>query len=332
MLIVAAIERALAARMSLLESLETYDEFESSVCAAAGAILRLRMDAHATVAVEKTHLPALDFECLASLLPLATFVAGDNILAEMRIAKTADELDAVAFVASVMDAAIGAAVGRARAGSTEIALANDITCTALQLGGGRIRGATGLVAAGPNLRVSHHVAGSSPINPGDVLRVGCRATCDGYHGLVARTAAVGEPSPPVARRYAALVEAHRDLRASLDVGVSAGDVYTRASHRRRSLGLTLETSHVGHGIGLEFQEPPRLRKGSTDTLMQDSTLMAVSVLNDPDVGHLYIEDMVAIRPGGSVLLTSATPTDSILNVLMATHPTPAAGATGSSAR
>lgn len=330
-LIVAAVEKALAARLSLLDSLDTYDEFESSACAAAGALLRSRIDANATIAIEKTHLPAVDFECLSALLPLASFVAGDDILAEMRIAKSADELDAVAFVASVMDEAISTAVGRTVAGLTEVALANDITCIALQLGGGRIRDAIGLVAAGPNLRVSHHVAGSSPIKSGDVLRVGCRATCDGYHGLVARTAAVGELLPPVERRYASLVEAHRDLRASLDIGASGGDIYARASLTRRSLGLTLETSHVGHGIGLEFQEPPRLRSGSTDTLKQDSTLMAVSVLNDPDVGHLYIEDMVAIRPDGCFLLSSSTGTDSILPLWVGTKPTSAAGGTGLSA-
>jgi Xaa-Pro aminopeptidase len=143
------------------------------------------------------------------------------------------------------------------------------------------------------------VAGPRPVEDGDVLRVGGRVVYEGYHALIARTGVVGDMPAATLGHYRRLQSAHRGLLASMVPGAVSGAIYARAQESRTRLGLELTTAHVGHGIGLEFQEPPILRSGGTDELQADELMLAVSVVPDPDVGYLYIEEMVTVRPDGA---------------------------------
>ena len=78
------------------------------------------------------------------------------------------------------------------------------------------------------------------------------------------TALAAPPRSGLPDLYERLVSAREDLVASLRPGVTGDEVYTRAARFRTSVELELRTAHVGHGIGLEYQEPPRLRPGSMD--------------------------------------------------------------------
>jgi Xaa-Pro aminopeptidase len=165
-----------------------------------------------------------------------------------------------------------------------------------------------------HLRVSHHVAGTRALELGDAVRVGCRAIYEGYHALVARTAIVGTLPASSLARYERLREAHRDLLASMVPGASGDIIYERALQRRQALELELTTAHVGHGIGLEFQEEPVLRRGTTDELSAGAFLLGVSVAPDPDVGYLYIEEMVKVGTRESEVISDYLPACPLLAI------------------
>jgi Xaa-Pro aminopeptidase len=134
--------------------------------------------------------------------------------------------------------------------------------------------------------------------------VGCRATLGPYHILVARTAFAPPQRPELTGLHAALVAARNDLVASLRPGVTGDDVFLQAARFRKSAGLELRTAHVGHGIGLEYQEPPRLRPGSKDQVSAGMVLILVTVAPVPNIGNLYLEDIAAIGPSGPALLSN----------------------------
>jgi hypothetical protein len=91
-------------------------------------------------------------------------------------------------------------------------------------------------------------------------------------------------------------------------------IYRRAHQRRQALELELTTAHVGHGIGLEFQEDPVLRQGSTDELLAGDFLLGVSVAPDPAVGYLYIEEMVKVGTRQSEVISDYSPACPVLSI------------------
>jgi Xaa-Pro aminopeptidase len=319
-LIVAEVEKGLAARMSRLPRLETYRELTESACIAAVGLLRQYGRLPRIVGVEKTHLPVIDFDVLAKSLPEATFVGADSQLAKLRMLKSSNEIEIVSQAASAMDGAILAAIGQAAEGDSEEGVAAFISQHVQTAGGGKVRSATGLLASGANLHVSHHVANATALRARDVMRIGCRSTFDGYHGLVARTAVVGECSDSVRDHYSRLHQAHTKLLESLQPGVIASQVYEEAASVRKALGLVLGTVHVGHGMGLEFHEVPKLAPGSSEPLQAGMTMLTISVSDDPIAGHLYIEDMVLIEERGPRLLSDVCDTTSPLRIATSASP------------
>jgi Xaa-Pro aminopeptidase len=303
-LVVSEIEAGLARRTSQIADIVTYREFEQSAVQRAAGVLTSFGQIPGTLGVEMNTLPVDSYRQLQGSLPAVTTVAADSLLAGPRRRKGPGEARSLAFAARALDRAIAGAVAATRVGSTEEELATRIARNALELGGGRFRLATGLVASGPNLRVSHHIAGTRALEPGDAVRVGCRAVYEGYHALVARTAAVGALPASSLARYERLRQAHRDLLTSLVPGASGDVIYGRALQRRQALELELTTAHVGHGIGLEFQEDPVLRRNSADELSAGDFLLSVSVTPDPDVGYLYIEEMVEVGSQQSEVISN----------------------------
>lgn len=306
-LIVAEVERGLAARQNRLGQLLAYREFQQTAIDLALPILKTMLKPGGTLGLEMEHLPAGDYERLRAALGSARAVGADEPLRALRAAKSADETQLYVRGAHAVDRAICAAVAACRPGMREEQLAASIVSSLSAISGAKVRTAVGLVASGRNLLTTHHVADETPIQPGAVARVGCRATLGAYHVLVARTALVAPPEPALTGLYEQLVSARDDLLASLQPGVTGDEVYKRAARFRTSVGLELRTAHVGHGIGLEYQEPPRLRPGSTEQVAAGMVLLLVTVAPVANIGNLYLEDIAAVGATGATLLSDYAP-------------------------
>jgi Xaa-Pro aminopeptidase len=310
-LIVAEVERGLAARHNRLSQLLAYREFEQTAIDLALPILGGMVKPGGAVGLEMEHLPAGDYERLRATAGEAfgsvRFAAVDEHLRRLRAVKSTDETETYARGARALDRAICAAAAACRAGTREEQLAAAIVSNLYGITGAEVRTAVGLVASGRNLLTTHHVADGTPIEPGAVARVGCRATLGACHILVARTAVAAPSRPGIADLYARLMSAREDLVASLRPGATGDEVFRRAARFRASVGLELRTAHVGHGIGLEYQEPPRLRPGSTDALAAGMVLLLVTVASVEGIGNLYSEDIAAVGASGATLLSDYAP-------------------------
>lgn len=309
-LVVAEVERGLAATHNRLPQLLDYREFHQTAIDVVLPLLRPLVKRGASLGVEMEHLPAGDYETLRRHLPSVQFVAADERLRALRSIKSSVERAQYAQAAPALDRAIAAATMTAQPGIREDQLAAAIVANVYAIAGAEARTVVGLVAGGHNLLTTHHVADRTLLRPGDVLRVGCRATFGAYHALVARTAMVAPARAELLDLHQRLVSAREDLIASLRPGPSGDEVFQRAHRFRASIGLPLETAHVGHGIGLEFQELPRLRPGSLDRVAPGMVLLSVCVTRIPELGLLYLEDLVDIGNDSAALLSQhsqATP-------------------------
>jgi Xaa-Pro dipeptidase len=97
------------------------------------------------------------------------------------------------------------------------------------------------------------------LKPGELVKFDVGAIYNGYCSSVARTAVMGEPG----ERQALAAEAvQAGLEAGIDrvkPGVAASEVYEAVMAATRASGLPgFQRGHVGHAIGLEPYERPKL--------------------------------------------------------------------------
>ena len=144
------------------------------------------------------------------------------------------------------------------------------------------------------------------IRHGDVVLVDLGLNKAGYHGDMARCYAVGEVSDEM-RRLASICRELEDVTLdAIRPGVTAGSVYeaTRAAAERLGVADVFQGGgpYIGHGIGLELDEPPVLGPGDETPLEEGMILTVEPKLISPDFGAVNIEDDVVVTADGCELL------------------------------
>ena len=158
-------------------------------------------------------------------------------------------------------------------------------------------------AIGPDLAVDWANARTRNANP--VLAPPCSVSLDvgatlrGYRSDVGRTIFVGEAPPRSAEALGVLREARAVAAPLLASGRRAREVddATRALIAERGFGPG-QWIPSGHGIGLEFHEPPVLGENDETVLLDGAAVtFELAIWMDGDAGA-FAEDTVVVRDGG----------------------------------
>jgi Xaa-Pro aminopeptidase len=154
----------------------------------------------------------------------------------------------------------------------------------------------------------HGVPGPRRLAAGDLILLDFGARVDGYASDCTRTWCWRRATARQRRTYRAVARAYRAGRSAVRAGVPAGKVDAAA---RGTLGaLRSRFIHgVGHGVGLEIHERPRLARGEKTRLRPG---MVVTV--EPGVyfgrwGGIRLEDTVIVTPRGASSVTGAPAAD-----------------------
>lgn len=109
-----------------------------------------------------------------------------------------------------------------------------------------------------NEEICHGIPSERVLKEGDILNVDVTTILNGYYGDTCRMCAVGEISPKAKR----LLE---DTRHCLEIGINQvrpgnhiGNIGYYISQYAKSKGYSVVAEFTGHGIGLEFHEPPQI--------------------------------------------------------------------------
>src|SRR5204863_754654 len=138
---------------------------------------------------------------------------------------------------------------------------------------------------------------------GDLVRFDVGAIHQGYHASLGRTAVMGEPSQ---RQLTAAEAVQAGLEAGSDAvkpGATAGHVYESVMAATRAAGLPeFQRGHVGHAIGLEPYERPKLDAGKATTLETGEVLRIEVPHLEVGWGGVALRDTVLVTTRGSSVL------------------------------
>ena len=130
------------------------------------------------------------------------------------------------------------------------------------------------------------------------------ATVDGYMSDLTRNFSLGPLSPQGRDIQDTLLEAHLRAAEALRPGVEgkAVDALARDVVIRRGWGKHFPHG-LGHGLGLEVHEAPRLSPVSRDVLEEGDVVTVEPGIYIEGWGGMRIEDDYLVTAGGSVCLS-----------------------------
>lgn len=134
----------------------------------------------------------------------------------------------------------------------------------------------------------------------------------GYHGDVARTYVLGEPTPEQREWFDLTRAIHEAAREAIEPGVAAERPYLAARDRAREDGVAeylcgyadMQAPYIGHSLGLEADEEPTLVAGNTTEIEAGMILTVEPKLIHPDRGGVMIEDDYLVTDDGVERLSS----------------------------
>jgi Xaa-Pro aminopeptidase len=126
----------------------------------------------------------------------------------------------------------------------------------------------------------------------------------GYASDMTRTVFLGKAPAKAARIYRAVREAVEEAEEHVAAGRTAESVDGVARRVLRRYGYERYFTHgLGHGLGMEVHELPRIGRGQKTPLPEAATITIEPGVYLEGYGGVRIEDVVVVRKNGAEVLT-----------------------------
>lgn len=150
------------------------------------------------------------------------------------------------------------------------------------------------------------------IKRGDPVIVDIPVHVAGYHADQTRTYVLGKAPGEIRTLFYSLKEIADCLIANIKPGMRCSAVFQMALSKAEELhtgrqflnfGQGQKSRIIGHGIGIELNEPPIMSGSETSEIPEDCVIALDMHMMDEKVGVVKLEDMVLISSRGNEILT-----------------------------
>jgi Xaa-Pro aminopeptidase len=163
------------------------------------------------------------------------------------------------------------------------------------------------ISSGPNSAKPHAHPGERRVERDELLLIDAGCIVDGYCSDCTRTWATGELDDDLAAIYDLVLRAQETALGAVRAGPTGREVDAVARDLIAAEGHGEHFGHgLGHGVGLEVHEAPRLSRESTDTLAAGNVVTVEPGVYLEGLGGIRIEDLVIVTENGADVLTSST--------------------------
>jgi Xaa-Pro aminopeptidase len=253
---------------------------------------------------DDAHLSVRAHRRLGEQLDEVELVAAGGLVEELRAVKEPGELERIAAAAALADESLSAVLTQGLAGrrETEVALALE---DEIRHRGAQAPSFPSIVAAGPHGALPHAEPRDAVIPDGVLVIVDWGARLDGYCSDCTRTLATGSLDAEAGETYELVLRAQRAGLDAVRPGVSGRDADMAARELIEAAGQGERFGHgLGHGVGLEVHEAPRLSKAADDPLEASNVVTVEPGVYLPGRFGVRIEDLVVVGDDGAQVLSS----------------------------
>ena len=224
-------------------------------------------------------------------------VPAGGLVEQLRRVKDEQEIAAIAAAAELADGVYEFAVEQGLSGRTESDVARSAVARMRELGAEP--SFPPIVAAGANGALPHAEPGGRRIEKGELVVFDMGALLDGYCSDCTRTYATGEVSADAREVYELVRRAQAAALEAIGPAKSGKEVDGVARSQIEAAGHGEHFGHgLGHGVGLEVHEAPRLSTRSEDTLEASEVVTVEPGVYVPGSYGVRIEDLVVITEEG----------------------------------
>ncbi len=258
-----------------------------------------------TVGFESHHITFQQYRVLRRTFPRVTFIPTTGVVEQLLYVKDPVELTALRAAMRITDQVFEEIAGLIRPGMREKDVAAEITYRH------RLHGADGdafepIVASGERGSLPHARAGDRVLRHGDLVTLDLGCTVKGYHSDLTRTVALGRTTRKMREIYGVVREAQAAAIDAAHGGMLARELDAVARNVIAGAGFGDAFSHsLGHGLGLNIHERPRVSALSKDTLVPGCVVTVEPGIYLPGWGGVRIEDDILLTATGCTVLTAA---------------------------
>jgi Xaa-Pro aminopeptidase len=228
-----------------------------------------------------------------------------DVIENLRIIKDKSEIQMIKKAVEIADKAFSHVLNVIKPGIAEKEVAAELEYYLKTNGAEGVAFET-IVASGSRSSLPHGVASDRKIMNGDVVTLDFGAVYNGYCSDITRTVFVGEPDEEMKKVYNIVLNAQMNALEEVSEGKQGKDVDSIARGYILKSGYGEFFGHsLGHGVGLEIHEEPRLSPRS-DTILKNGMVVTVEPgIYLPGKAGVRIEDLVVINGKKPEILTAS---------------------------
>lgn len=246
-----------------------------------------------------------DFVVLTKLLDGVDFSTAVELDA-LRQIKDEEEIGHIRKACRIADIAFEDILNYVRPGMTEVQVAAHLE-NCMRENGSEGPSFTTIMASGIRGVLPHGIATDKVIKEGEFLTMDYGAISAGYDSDITRTICIGHADEKQRRIYQAVLESQKMALTMIKPGVSGKRVHVAVQENLEKYGLREYFGHgLGHSLGLEIHENPRMSAKRDDTLYENMLITDEPGVYIPGWGGLRIEDTVLVTKNGCEPLTKCS--------------------------
>lgn len=252
---------------------------------------------------ETAHIPHRDFQRLVESGARWQWRPTVDLVETLRERKDDSEIARIREAADVATRALERTLPDLHVGMTELQVAGVLE-KALRDEGSEGFPFPSIVAGGPRSALPHARSSARALEQGDFLLMDFGAEVGGYCSDITRTVVMGAASDEHRRVYEVVRVANERAAGGVRAGMTGrdADAIARLYIERAGYGELFGHS-LGHGIGLEVHEAPRLARTAEGTLPEGAVVTIEPGVYRPGWGGVRIEDDVVLGADGPEILT-----------------------------
>ena len=250
------------------------------------------------VLFEADHCTVAEQNMWERQFPRLDWIQGTGLLRSAIASKGADALASMRRAQSATESAFRHLLTTIQPGMTEQEAAAIITYAHLRAGA-ECMAFDPIIASGPNAALPHARPTDRVLQHGDIVLVDAGCIFDGYASDMTRMVALGEISEGVRHVFDVVCRAQNAAISAAKAGMSGGALDAVARDHIVAAGYGDNFTHsLGHGIGYDVHEWPRIKKGSEDVLLQNATITVEPGVYLAGKFGVRVEDVVVLSSSG----------------------------------